>query len=73
MKTRDNISSVIESLQGDHGLLAAYLEAAEKIDWRALQEPMVTGETPKSVNVEPGRASSSSPFVFGRANLIRVP
>jgi len=35
MKTRDNMSAVIEGLQRDHGLLAAYLEATDKIDWRA--------------------------------------
>jgi hypothetical protein len=58
MRTRDNISAVIESLQRDHGLLAAYLEAIDKIVW------------PKSVNVEAGQAPSSS-FVFGRTNLIR--
>ena len=60
MKTRDNIIAVIESLQRDHGLLAAYLEAIDKIVW------------PKSVNVEAGEAPSSS-FIFGRANLIRAP
>jgi hypothetical protein len=64
MKTRDNISAVI--LQRDHGLLAAYLDAADKIDWPALRE------TPKLVNVEEGQASSLSPFVFGRA-IIREP
>jgi hypothetical protein len=72
MRTRDNISAVIKSLKRDHGLLAAYLEATDKIDWRAFDEPMVIGETPKSVNVEAGQASSSR-FVFGRANLIREP
>ena len=72
MRTRDNISAVIKSLKRDHGLLAAYLEATDKIDWPALDKPMVIGETPKSVNVEAGQASSS-PFVFGRANLVREP
>jgi hypothetical protein len=72
MRTRDNISAVIKSLKRDHGLLAAYLEATDKIDWRAFDEPMVIGETPKSFNVEAGQASSS-PFVFGRANLVRGP
>jgi hypothetical protein len=72
MKSRGNISAVIEGLQRDHGLLAAYLEATDKIDWRTLHQPVVIGETPKSVNVEADQASSS-PFVFGRANLIRVP
>jgi hypothetical protein len=38
MKTRDNMSAVIEGLQRQHGLLAAYLEAI--------------AETPKPVHVE---------------------
>ena len=68
MKTRDNMSAVIEGLQRQHGLLAAYLEAI--------------AETPKPVNVEAHRVStgprlpevvpSTSPFVFRRANLVRV-
>ena len=69
MRTRDNIGAVIKSLKRDHGLLAAYLEATEKIDWRAFDEPMSIGKTtPKLVNVEAGQASPP-PFVFGRANL----
>jgi hypothetical protein len=32
MKTRDNMSAVIEGLQRDHGLLAAYLEATDRIE-----------------------------------------
>jgi len=51
---------------------SAYLEATDKIDWRTFDEPMVIGKTPKPVNVEAGQASSS-PFVFGRANLVREP
>jgi hypothetical protein len=54
----------IEGLQRDHGLLAAYLEATNKLDWRALHKPMM-------VNVE-ARQASSSPLDF-RANLVRVP
>jgi hypothetical protein len=38
MKTRDNMSAVIEGLQRDHGLMAAYLEATDRIDWRALHK-----------------------------------
>ena len=50
MRTRDNIGAVIKSLKRDHSLLAAYLEATEKIDWRAFDEPMLIGETtPKIV------------------------
>ena len=36
MKTYDNMSAVIEGLQRRHGLLAAYLEASDKIDWPGL-------------------------------------
>ena len=83
MKTRDNMSAVIEGLQRDHGLLAAYLEATGKIDWRALHKRVVIGETPTPVNVEAHQASTApqfaevvapmSPFVFRRANLVRAP
>jgi hypothetical protein len=38
MKNRDNMSAVIEGLQRDHGLLAAYLEATDRIDWRGLHK-----------------------------------
>jgi hypothetical protein len=46
MKIRDNMSAVIEGLQRDHGLLAAYLEATDKIDWRALRKRVAITETP---------------------------
>jgi hypothetical protein len=86
MKTRDNMSAVIEGLQRDHGLLAAYLEATDRIDWRALHKHkrVVIGEPPKPSNVEAHQASSTAPhlpevvplttsaFVFRRANLVRV-
>ena len=55
-----------ESLQRAMACLRPICEATVKIDWRALRE------TAKSVNVEAGQASSS-PFVFGRANLVREP
>ena len=83
MKTRDNMSAVIKGLQRDHGLLAAYLEATDKIDWRALHKRVVIGETPKPVNAEEHQAStapelpavvpSKSSFVFRRTNLVRSP
>jgi len=57
MKTRDNMSAVIEGLQREHGLLAAYLEATDKIDWRALHRRVVIAETPNPVNVEARRVS----------------
>ena len=85
MMTRDNISAVIEGLQRDHGLLAAYLEATERIDWRVLHRRAVIDEPPKPNNVETHQGSSTapqllevvhstpSPFVFRRANLVQVP
>jgi hypothetical protein len=81
MKTRDNMSAVIEGMQRDHGLLAAYLEATERIDWRALHRRVVVDEPPKPSNVEALQASSTalqlpevaplttSAFVFRRPNL----
>ena len=45
---------------------AAPKTATDKIDWQALHKPVVM------VNVE-ARQASSSPFVFRRANLVRVP
>ena len=63
MKTRDNVRGVIDGLQRKHGLLAAYLEATDKVDWRALHQRTVIAETPEV----------PSPFVFRRANLVPVP
>jgi hypothetical protein len=83
MKTRDNMSAVIRDLQRDHGLLAAYLEATDRIDWRALHKRVAIRETPELINVEAQQASSvpelpdvvpSTPqFTFRRANLVRTP
>ena len=83
MKVSDSMSAVIEGLQKDHGLLAAYLEATDKIDWRALHTCVAIGEAPKPAIVEAHQAStapqlpevvpSTSPFVFRRTNLLRVP
>ena len=67
MKTRDNMSAAIERLQRDHGLLVAYLEATDRIDWRAaLHERVVIGEPPKP------RPLTTSTFVFRRPNLVQV-
>jgi hypothetical protein len=83
MKIGDNMSAVIEGLQKDHGLLAAYLEATDKIDWRALNKRVLIIETPAPANIEAHQVStapqlpevdpSTSPFVFRRANMLRVP
>jgi hypothetical protein len=77
------MSAVIEALQKDHGLLAAYLEATDRVDWRALHKRVAIGEATKPANVEahqtsttpqlPEVASSTPPFVFRRTNLLRVP
>jgi hypothetical protein len=81
MKIRDNMSVVIEGLQKDHGLLAAFLEATDKIDWRALHKPVVISRTPEPANVEAQQIStapqlpevdSSTSFIFRRANLVRA-
>ena len=65
MMKRDDMSAVIEGLQKEQGLLAAFLEATHKVDWRALHKPVPIRETPKPVNVEPS-------FVLQRANLARA-
>jgi len=59
MKTRDN-RVVIEGLQSDHGLLAAYLEATNRIDWRPLDKRAVIAGAPEPVNVEAHTASTAT-------------
>jgi hypothetical protein len=81
MTIRDNMSAVIEGLQKDHGLLAAYLEATDKIGWRALHKRVAIGEAPKPTEAHQASAApqlsevvpSTSQFVIRRANLLRVP
>ena len=34
MRNREDMNAVIEGLQRDYALLAAFLEATDKIDWR---------------------------------------
>ena len=46
------MSAVTEGLHKDHGLLAAFLEATDKIDWRPLHRRVVIEETPEPVNLE---------------------
>ncbi len=84
MKIRDNMSAVIEGLQKDHALLAAFLEATDKIDckidWRALHKPVEMEGTVEPARVEAQEASAQAQlpggvplksFVFRRANLVR--
>ena len=61
MKTRDNMSAVIEGLQREYGLLAAYLEATVNVEAHRVA---AATELPEVV-------LSTSPFVFRRANLVR--
>jgi hypothetical protein len=75
MRNREDINAVIEGLQRDHALLAAFLEATDKIDWRALHRRVVIGETSNNpINLETLQASipQASPFVFRRANLVQI-
>jgi len=57
MKNRGEMSAMIESLQKDQILLAAYLEAADRIDWRALNKPVMIGNNWKATNLEAARRS----------------
>jgi hypothetical protein len=79
MMTRDDKSAVILGLRKHHGLLAAFLEAADKIDHKR----MVIGEMPKLVNVKTRQASTApqlpqvgpspvSAFALRRANLVAL-
>jgi hypothetical protein len=72
---------VIEGVQRDHGLLAAYLEATNRVDWRPFHKRAVIAGAPEPVNVEAHTASTaaqlpkvvpSTSFVFRRANLVRA-
>jgi predicted DNA-binding transcriptional regulator YafY len=73
MMTRDDKSAVILGLRKHHGLLAAFLEAADKIDHKL----------PKLVNVKTRQASTApqspqvgkspvSAFALRRANLVAL-
>ena len=79
MMTRDDKSAVILGLRKHHGLLAAFLEAADKIDHKR----MVIGEMPKLVNVKTRQASTApqlpqvgpspvSAFALRRTNLVAL-
>jgi hypothetical protein len=88
MKIRGDISAVIEGLHRDQGLLAAFLEATDKVDWRPLHKREAIAETATPVNLEASlevlEASLEvlpvseapkgpvAPFAFRRANLVRA-
>jgi hypothetical protein len=71
-------------IEGRDGLLAAYLEATNRIDCRPLHKRAVIAETPEPVNVEAltAHTASTAPqlpnvvpstsFIFRRANLARA-
>ena len=79
MKSRDDMTAVIEGLHSKHVLLAAFLKATEKIDWRALQRRTAIGGMPEPINMEAHQqtpiapTSDGGPFAFRRANLVRSP
>jgi hypothetical protein len=52
MSNRDDMTGVIEGLQRDHVLLAAFLEATDKIDWRALQRRVAIAPAPKPASAD---------------------
>jgi hypothetical protein len=79
MKSRHNMADVIEGLRKEHGLLAAFLEAADKLDCRAFNRRVAMA---KPVNVEAHQASAApvspqvapapSSLILRRANLTRA-
>ena len=68
MKSRHNMADVIEGLRKEHGLLAAFLEAADKLDCRAFNRRVAMA---KPVNVEAHQASAA-PVAPSRAGSFVV-
>jgi hypothetical protein len=58
MKASDNLKAVIEALRERHSLLAAYLEAAGGVDWRALHKPVSIGKLVAVASTERNKAST---------------
>ena len=52
MKIRSDSSAVSRGPGRDHALLAAFLDATNRIDRRALQRTVVLSEAPNAVNLE---------------------
>jgi hypothetical protein len=61
MRTRDDLKAVIETLRKRHGLLAAYLEAADRFDWRTFDKPMAIGEFAPVANCAASDPHQSEP------------
>ena len=54
-KAPDDLKIVIDTLRGRPSLLAAYLDAAHKVDWQAVRKPVAIGKlapltNPQTVN-----------------------
>jgi hypothetical protein len=52
MKIRGDSSAVSKCPVRDHALLAAFLDATNRIDRRALQKTIALSEAPKAINLE---------------------
>ena len=52
MKIRGDSSAVSKGPNRDHALLAAFLDATNRIDRRALQRTVVLSEAPNAVNLD---------------------
>jgi hypothetical protein len=77
MKSLDNMADVIAALREEHGLLAAFLEAADKLECRALRVAMakptnVEGHQASAARVSPQVAPAPSSLILRRANLTRA-
>jgi hypothetical protein len=60
-KAPDDLKIVIDTLRGRPSLLAAYLDAAHKVDWQAARKPLPIGKLAAVTNSPPtaGRISAA--------------
>jgi hypothetical protein len=52
-KAPDDLKIVIDTLRGRPSLLAAYLDAAHKVDWQAVRKPVPIGKLAPVTNTPP--------------------
>ncbi len=52
-KAPDDLKIVIDTLRGRPSLLAAYLDAAHKVDWQAVRKPVPIGTLAAVENPQP--------------------
>jgi hypothetical protein len=52
-KAPDDLKIVIDTLRGRPSLLAAYLDAAHKVDWQAVRKPVPIGKLAAVTNTPP--------------------